>query len=460
VTLICMLPMRLRRCATVSVAALVLVAGGTAGAQGVDSVDPPPSAPEVPAPDPPPPPMAPRPGQPGPPVPPAVAPPGGDTGLPPPPVRGPQPPPGEGEGADPGPPAPPMADPTPRVRVLLAEIEALERDAEFRGEREVLAEKAEARAAAERDLEAAEQGVADAEEDLRRARQQLSGYAVEAFMYASGGTAPAVRELGLYQRRQTEQLTGSIHRHQQVVVEKAADRLTAAERKRDRRRRAVEASEAALVEQERVLEEAEARVEEIGREIQDAKRADVVKVFDRDDDGWKLTIMGDSVFNPEELAEWFRQRDVASRAAAPIEDLARFYIEEGEIEGVRGDMAFAQAVLETGSFTNADTIRFNNYAGIGHCDSCPSGFAFESPQIGVRGQIQHVKSYANRDAEFANPLVDKRLRGPSGCCATWAELTGVYATDTNYGPKILSIYQLMLEWLVPRRVMTALAAPA
>jgi len=40
---------------------------------------------------------------------------------------------------------------------------------------------------------------------------------------------------------------------------------------------------------------------------------------------------------------------------------------------VRGDLAFAQAVLETGSFGHALD---NNYSGIGACDSCTSEFLF------------------------------------------------------------------------------------
>jgi hypothetical protein len=127
--------------------------------------------------------------------------------------------------------------------------------------------------------------------------------------------------------------------------------------------------------------------------------------------------------------------------------LARFFVEEGAGEGIRGDVAFAQAILETGSFTNDDTVNYNNYAGIGHCDSCPTGWNFPSPQEGVRAQIQLLKSYVYEKPEYKTELVDRRLRGPAGCCQTWNELSGVWATGGGYGAHIMRIYQEMLEWL-------------
>ena len=76
-----------------------------------------------------------------------------------------------------------------------------------------------------------------------------------------------------------------------------------------------------------------------------------------------------------------------------IDDLLALYISEGAAEGVRGDMALAQAVLETGHFTNSDTSR-HNYAGIAHYDGSASGTPFASPLVGVRAQIQLLKKYA------------------------------------------------------------------
>ena len=43
----------------------------------------------------------------------------------------------------------------------------------------------------------------------------------------------------------------------------------------------------------------------------------------------------------------------------------------------------------------------------------PLGFIFPSPRVGVRAQIQLLKSYAVKKPHYANPLVDKRLHGHS-----------------------------------------------
>ena len=78
-------------------------------------------------------------------------------------------------------------------------------------------------------------------------------------------------------------------------------------------------------------------------------------------------------------------------------------MEEGKAEHVRPELAFAQSIIETGSFGNALD---NNYAGIGACDSCQGEPAFPTPRDGVRGQIQLLRNYADptsRAANLANP---------------------------------------------------------
>ena len=59
--------------------------------------------------------------------------------------------------------------------------------------------------------------------------------------------------------------------------------------------------------------------------------------------------------------------NVGSGSEISIGDLVRLYFEEGKAEHVRPELAFAQSIIETGSFGNALD---NNYAGIGACDSC------------------------------------------------------------------------------------------
>lgn len=165
----------------------------------------------------------------------------------------------------------------------------------------------------------------------------------------------------------------------------------------------------------------------------------------------EVAIIGMPRLSAGDLATWFAESPYVSRVSTPIEDYARWFIEEGAAEGIRGDIAFAQAVLETGGFANTDSVMANNFSGIGHCDSCASGWTFPSPQMGVRAQIQLLKSYAVRRPEYVNDLVDRRLRGPAGCCVTWGDLTTVWATDPGYGPKVMLLYSDMVDHALRRR---------
>lgn len=171
-------------------------------------------------------------------------------------------------------------------------------------------------------------------------------------------------------------------------------------------------------------------------------------------------ILGLPRLDAYDLAGWFATTSYRPRVLTPIAQYARWFIEEGRIEGVRGDIAFAQAVLETGGFTNQDSVAANNFSGIGHCDLCASGWTFASPQIGVRGQIQLLKSYAQRRPEYANALAHDSLHGPAGCCSTWGDLTTVWATDPGYGPKVMLIYTAMVTYALRRRAAGQGVPPA
>ena len=76
------------------------------------------------------------------------------------------------------------------------------------------------------------------------------------------------------------------------------------------------------------------------------------------DDGTP-SILGASVLTVADLRAWWAStgRGQPSRLGIDIDigDLIALYLSEGDAEGVRGDLALAQAVLETGHFTNSDT---------------------------------------------------------------------------------------------------------
>lgn len=169
------------------------------------------------------------------------------------------------------------------------------------------------------------------------------------------------------------------------------------------------------------------------------------------------SIVGVAALTPAQMAGWYRSTGYEDLTSATIDQLAGWYISEGAAEGVRGDVAFAQSMVETAGFASADAVDANNYAGIGHCDSCGTGLPFPSPQLGVRAQIQLLHSFADgplTSAQLANPLVVADLAPQSqpdkGCCQTWQSLTGKWATDPLYGHTILTVYQRMLAWALAR----------
>ena len=102
-----------------------------------------------------------------------------------------------------------------------------------------------------------------------------------------------------------------------------------------------------------------------------------------------LHALGDPVIGPntltaDQMVAWFNAQGYRPRLSnTSVPELAEMYLEEGAAEGVRGDFAFAQAVVETGGFSAADD---NNYSGLGWCDTC-AWHRFPHPTNGIRGRI-------------------------------------------------------------------------
>lgn len=161
-----------------------------------------------------------------------------------------------------------------------------------------------------------------------------------------------------------------------------------------------------------------------------------------------LSIIGGSALNASQLVSWYNSQGYVNFTSVSIRQLATWYIQTGQNEGVRGDVAFAQAILETGGFGSPDAVYLSNFAGIGHCDSCAAGWDFPSPQAGVVGQLQLLRIWAGGGGSPAPVLaaITPANQPLAGCCATWESLTGEWATDPYYGSEILGIYQGMLDY--------------
>lgn len=149
----------------------------------------------------------------------------------------------------------------------------------------------------------------------------------------------------------------------------------------------------------------------------------------------KTAIMGKAQATAQQMALFCRSKNSAPQlASCSLEQLAEMFIEEGEAEGVRGDVAFAQSLHETGYFKFGGIVlpTQNNYAGIGALNGNATGQAasFPDPRTGVRAQIQHLKAYASTEA-LVNECVDPRFSLVARGVAPYVEWLG--AADNPQG---------------------------
>jgi hypothetical protein len=172
--------------------------------------------------------------------------------------------------------------------------------------------------------------------------------------------------------------------------------------------------------------------------------------------------MGNSRLSASQLVTWFNRRQPqpagAYGATEPIEALAAYFLDEGAAEGVAGDVAFVQSIIETGWFRFSAAVpgSKNNFAGIGAVDGNPGEAAsFPDARTGVRAQIQHLRAYADASAvsctvpPLHRPCVDPRfaLVTPKGRAPLWNQFGGgVWATSTTYGEDIVARYQEALAF--------------
>lgn len=182
-------------------------------------------------------------------------------------------------------------------------------------------------------------------------------------------------------------------------------------------------------------------------------------------------IMGKPIATPEQMSSFLLKTNPSPKINCSALELAKLFIEEGLKEGVRGDIAFAQSIHETGFFKYGGQVlqEQNNYAGIGATNNSPIGKGawFDTPQIGVRAQIQHLKAYASTDP-LIQTCVDPRFHLVSQRgWAVYVEHLGTVDNPKNsttqspigwafpgegYGSKILSVLNKILIEKVPVEV--------
>lgn len=127
----------------------------------------------------------------------------------------------------------------------------------------------------------------------------------------------------------------------------------------------------------------------------------------------RTAIMGEARATAQQMALYCRSKNAEPKiTSCSPEELAEMYLEEGKAEGVRGDVAWAQSLHETGFFKFGGIVQpgQNNFAGIGALNGNAKGQAatFPDPRTGVRAQIQHLKAYASKEP-LVNACVDPRF---------------------------------------------------
>lgn len=142
-----------------------------------------------------------------------------------------------------------------------------------------------------------------------------------------------------------------------------------------------------------------------------------------------MNIIGKSECTASQMAQYLISKNPNSKPWAL--EYAKLYIEEGEAEGVRGDGAWYQSCKETGNFKfnsgTAVTFDQNNFCGLGVTKKGMKGHSFETPRLGIRAQIQHLKGYATT-APLKNPCIDPRYKYiTKGCAPRFEDLAGKWA---------------------------------
>ena len=165
-------------------------------------------------------------------------------------------------------------------------------------------------------------------------------------------------------------------------------------------------------------------------------------------------IEGTSAVTANSLAMDFKRKNgvypifYKNSDAPTIEKFCQIYVEEAKAEGIKVEVAFMQAMVETGwlKFGGAVQISQYNFAGIGALDGGAQGATFKTVREGVRAQIQHLKAYAN-EKPLNNTQVDPRFHLVKRGSAKYVEWLGQkenpngygWATAEDYGYKILRL---------------------
>ena len=145
---------------------------------------------------------------------------------------------------------------------------------------------------------------------------------------------------------------------------------------------------------------------------------------------------------------------LAQKGAENIEEFCQIFYEEAIAENIRPEVAFCQAMKETGFLQFGHDVKPDqcNFAGLGATGNGVAGNSFASVREGIRAQIQHLKAYATKD-NLINACVDIRFNYVKRGSAPYVEWLGKkenptgdgWATGANYGTDIVARMKVLLN---------------
>ena len=163
-------------------------------------------------------------------------------------------------------------------------------------------------------------------------------------------------------------------------------------------------------------------------------------------------ILGTAMATEKQCVDYLLMNNPHPDISVSPEALVSYYYKEGAREGVRPDVAFAQALKETGFFRYGGTVTSdqNNYCGLGTTSATVKGAYFSTSELGVRAHIQHLLAYASTRRPTL-PIVDPRydlVRSTYGArtLGTWTDLNGRWAVPGHtYGQSIMQLFRDILR---------------
>ena len=165
----------------------------------------------------------------------------------------------------------------------------------------------------------------------------------------------------------------------------------------------------------------------------------------------EIGIFGEAVASKSQAVALLKQNNPDLKLTCSAEEIVDLYWQEASREGVRQDLAFAQALVETGFFRFGGDVKpeQNNFCGLGTTGGGVKGAHFKTPEIGVRAHIQHLLAYTTQkhpSTKIVDPRYDlaHAIRLERGLCDTWYKLNGTWAMSPNYSEKIMGVWQRML----------------